>query len=235
MHLGEGIRELSVNLHGGVKNVALKDKVDGVECGGGDEDGDSGQQSEACSETCGDACQTKAGAIETKHDDGCRDEPEEREQRHRCKHKGEERKACGDGSGEARGLDGTGPDDGVARCDGRKSDFGWGIRGSPLCVYLLVDLFAQILGELYLRSAAVPAEDKRALVFAMQDRVAAGADMWGHHFEGYRSAGRVAREAGSRGWVGKPEGARKYRAVPEGFRSNQFYSLSLRSRLWPES
>jgi hypothetical protein len=49
---------------------------------------------------------------------------------------------------------------------------------------LLIDLFAKLLGELDLRSAAVPAEDESALVLDMEDRVAARADAWGHQYEG---------------------------------------------------
>jgi hypothetical protein len=49
---------------------------------------------------------------------------------------------------------------------------------------LLIDLFAQLFGELDLRSSAVPAEDERALVFAMENSVAAGAGAWGHKYEG---------------------------------------------------
>jgi hypothetical protein len=49
---------------------------------------------------------------------------------------------------------------------------------------LLVDLVAQLFGELHLGCATVPAEDKGTLIFAMQDGVAAGTNARSHYSEG---------------------------------------------------
>jgi hypothetical protein len=49
---------------------------------------------------------------------------------------------------------------------------------------LLIDLFAKLLGKLYLWSSTIKAENEGAFVFAMKDCVAAGANSRDHHYEG---------------------------------------------------
>jgi hypothetical protein len=74
-------------------------------------------------------------------------------------------------------MDGAGPDDGVAGCGGLGDRVGcWRVGGDLLGADLLVDLLEKLLGELHLGRAAVPAEDMGALIFAIQDSVAAGTD-----------------------------------------------------------
>lgn len=184
VHLGEGGGELGVDLGGGVEDEALEDEVDGVEGAGGDEDGEAGEEAESSAEAGGDAGEVEAGIIDAENHDGRRDEPEEGEKGDWRKSEGEQGERDGDSSGEARDLEGTGPDDGVAGRGGLRIGLRRSVDGLVLGGDLLVDLLAQLFGELDLWSSTVPAVDEGTLLFAMKDRVAAGADALGHHFEG---------------------------------------------------
>jgi hypothetical protein len=184
VQLGEEGGELLVGLCGGVEDEALKDETDGVECGGGGEDDEAGEQAEAGSEAGGDAGEAVAGAVDAEHHDGCGDEPEEGEQRDGRKSEGEKGERGGDGSGEGGDLDGSAPDDCVGGCGWERGWVGGGVGGGLLGADLLVELLAELFGELYLGGPAVPAEDEGALIFAMEHGVAAGADAWSHSSEG---------------------------------------------------
>jgi hypothetical protein len=183
-HLGEEVGELGVDLGGGVKGEALEDQIDGVEGHGRDQDGEAGEQAETRSEVGGDAGEAEARAVDTEDDDGRGDEPEEREESDRREGEGEQGESSGESSGETCALDGSAPDDGIGGRRGLRNGLVREIGRSLLREDLLIDLFAQLFGELDLRSSAVPAEDERALVFAMENSVAAGAGARGHKYEG---------------------------------------------------
>ena len=184
VHLGKEFCDLGVEVAGGVEDEALEDEADGVERRGDDEDEETGKQAEARAKAGGDAGLTEAGAIDTEHDDGGGDEPEEREQRNGSKREGEQGKGCGEGCCEAGALDGA----------AARRWRGWELRGAGphrredlqrlLGRDLLIDLIAQFFGELDLGCSAVPAIDEGAFIFAMKKRVATGTDAGAHYFQG---------------------------------------------------
>jgi len=81
-------------------------------------------------------------------------------------------------------LDGAAPHDGVAGSSGLRGWLGERICGSLLGTDLLIDLIAQLFGELHLRCSAVPAVDEGTFIFAMKKRVTTGTDAGTHYFEG---------------------------------------------------
>ena len=187
VHLGEDGGKLGVEIGDGVEDVSFEQEVDSVKRTGGDEDGDAGEQAEACSKGDGDAGETEASAIDSEHNDGRGDKPEEGEQADRGKRERDQGERGGDGSGKACELNGSGPDDGIAGCGGSGDGSCGSVESLLLRADLLVDLLAKFFGELDLGSSAVPAKKEGSFIFAMKDRVAAGADAAGHHFKGRRA------------------------------------------------
>jgi len=184
VYLLKHFANLGIELRGGMEDKALENQADGVQRGGADEDGEAGEHAEASSKASGDARLAEAGAVEAHRDDRSGDEPEEREKRNRWKGEGNQGECGGYRSRKAGDLDGTAPDDRIAGSEALGNLLGERIRGGLLRADLLINLFTQLFGELDLRCSAVPAIDKGALLFAMQDGVTTGTETRTHYSEG---------------------------------------------------
>src|SRR5215472_6959044 len=168
--------ELCVDLGGVMEDEAREDKAAGVDRGHREEDGETAEQTKAGAETGAEGRWTDLRVVDAEDDNRGSDGPEPGEQNERRKRKREQRESSGKCSCERGVADGGSPDDGVRMRGAQDAVAETGVKNGALFLSRDEELF----GDGDLRSAAVGAKDKRALVLLKEGGVTARAMRWGH-------------------------------------------------------